>query len=146
MTFATKLHYNPGMKRKGPYRLTLARKSIVQILKKASRPVDAAYILDQLRGKGLKADRATVFRNLLFLTHKDTIRKIVLDERRACYELHALPHHHHVVCKKCKKIKSVDLCGIEIYIKRIERQMRFKIDSHMLEFFGYCNACVPKES
>ena len=50
-------------------------------------------------------------------------------------------HHHHVICRKCRKVTSLDQCLIESLEKGLQRQ-GFSQISHSLEFFALCEKCA----
>ena len=69
------------------------------------------------------------------------IRRISLGGKEDRFEMTAMPHHHHAVCRNCGDIKHVDL---EQYVKKMESQLarqQFKVKSHLVEFFGLCKEC-----
>jgi Fur family ferric uptake transcriptional regulator len=64
------------------------------------------------------------------------------DER--LYHLN-LRHHHHLICSKCKKIEVVYI-GNQISKQEAEIQAKtgFKVERHVLEFYGLCSDCLKK--
>src|SRR3989344_9487051 len=49
-------------------------------------------------------------------------------------------HHHHVVCDGCGSIEDVPF-DEDSMLRYIQKQTKFEIKSHLLEFFGLCTRC-----
>ena len=50
-------------------------------------------------------------------------------------------HHHHLRCSGCNTVLPVDASGVEAEIRRLAEQLKFRLDTHNLEFAGLCEAC-----
>lgn len=124
-----------------PLRRTKAREIILDIVKAAREPQDAAMIVHAVQAKDKKINRATVFRTLHTLTVSGIVEKVDFGERKARYEI-AGNHHHHLVCTKCHAIMGVDLCPADDLRERIHEQTGFHVISHRLEYFGLCKKCT----
>ena len=48
--------------------------------------------------------------------------------------------HHHIICRKCKKVESV--AGIPVESFNLSFMSDFKDITHRLEFFGTCPSCA----
>lgn len=124
---------------------TLARKAISDLLKKIKKPLDVGEIIEKLSKKGIKVDRATVFRNINLMSKKGLINKVEFNEGKFRYESSFLPHHHHLICTKCSMIKDIksDLLHKEIdkLSKNATNLYGFKMENHKVEFFGKCKKC-----
>ena len=83
-------------------------------------------------------DPGTLYRILEVFEKVSLVRKIDFREKSFFYEINNM-HHHHIVCKSCKDIEEIDICGIE---KIIPWSKKFSnIFEHSLEFFGICKTC-----
>jgi Fe2+ or Zn2+ uptake regulation protein len=124
-------------------RMTKTRIAMVKLLTKTSSPLSALELMDLLKAKGLAVNKTTVYRELDFLLDRSLIREIDLLEGLKRYELlDGNRHHHHIVCVSCKKIVCVDMDhDLDAIERRISRQHKFEITSHVLEFFGRCSGC-----
>jgi Fur family transcriptional regulator, ferric uptake regulator len=136
ITFLTQLR-NSGA------RMTKTRIAMVKILTKTPSPLSAIELIELLKAKGLAVNKTTVYRELDFLLERSLIREIDLLDGLKRYEvLDANRHHHHIVCVSCKKIICVDMDhDLDAIERRISRQHKFRITSHVLEFFGHCSGC-----
>ncbi|MEK9166808.1 MAG: Fur family transcriptional regulator [Patescibacteria group bacterium] len=124
------------LKAKG-FRITKARAAILDLLEKSNAPVSADEIV-----ASLGVNKSTVYRELDFLESQDLITDIRLDNAKNMYESKSKNHHHHLYCIKCKKIEEVDMDNdLDIFEKKLEKDTKFKIKKHSLEFFGTCLTC-----
>lgn len=129
--------------RKSGYKATGPRLAILEVFKKAKKPMSAQEVIDALpRG----ADQATVYRTLRSLNEKGILRQIDLRHNHAHYELANLAEHHHLVCLECGKIEIVHHCNMEETQARVLRSSKHfaEIRQHALEFYGICKSCAAK--
>jgi len=123
-------------------RITKLRKGLLSLLSHKHAVLSAPEIMKALAKKNLVVNKTTIYRELDFLLSHDVIREVDLLDGLKRYELKDSGHHHHIVCTSCRKIECVemhdDLCTLE---KKISARYKFKIESHVLEFFGICNLC-----
>lgn len=128
------------------FRQTASRKAVLEVIGKAKTPLDIAQILEELKRRKFRIDRATVFRIIKLFTTRGIINKLEFREGKARYELATLPHHHHAVCLDCglisdineKELAAVDMEALE---KQVSRKLSFKTSLHSLELFGLCQNC-----
>jgi Fur family ferric uptake transcriptional regulator len=77
------------------------------------------------------------------------ITKLDFYEKLYRYELSDIfaPHHHHLICKKCGSIENVfEQCLPQELEEKIRQNSGFKVESHVLEFYGVCRACAAPSS
>jgi len=127
---------------------TLARTAILDILRKAKKPIDIVEIIEKLKRKKIHVDRVTVFRNINMLVKKGLIDKVEFNEGKYRYESASLPHHHHLVCTKCGIINDIESISLHSEINKISKIVNkdfgFNIEEHKVEFFGKCKTCKSK--
>lgn len=127
-------------------RNTRARTLILEIFEKCHLPITAMEILEKLEAAGCKANKTTVYRQLESFTEKNLINEVHLGDGKTRYERVCEDHHHHhIVCRSCKAVDEIkvhdDVSELE---KRINKEKKFKVLSHSLEFFGICHNCLSK--
>jgi Fe2+ or Zn2+ uptake regulation protein len=128
------------LKSKG-FRLTRIRKAVIEELDLAKKPLTAAEIIILLEKHGLQPHKTSVYRELNFMLTEGLIIKITFGDKQDRFELSTLEHHHHAVCEKCGGVEDVDcLEGMRMIEKQLAAK-NFKINAHMLEFFGLCDTC-----
>jgi len=123
-------------------RITKLRKGLLTLLSPKHAVLSAPEIMKTLAKKNISVNKTTIYRELDFLLSHNIVREVDLLDGLKRYELKDSGHHHHIVCRACKKIECVemhdDLCALE---KKISSKYKFKIESHVLEFFGLCGQC-----
>lgn len=108
---------------------------IIRIMSRLSRPVDAMDLVDRI-----KVNKTTVYRQLDKLINKGLLIEVEFGDGKKRYELKSLGHHHHIVCKKCGSLKDIEI-DEEKLLSGVYGTSDFVVESHNLEFFGYCKKC-----
>jgi Fur family ferric uptake transcriptional regulator len=136
------------------YRLTTPREAILRVLSENKKHLSADEIFFLVREKYRGIGLATIYRTLDLLVQMGMVSKFDFGDGRARYELISKDetHHHHLICRKCGRVIDYsDFSKEEIkFIKELEKEVskqhNFKIDSHKLDFYGFCNKCKEKTS
>lgn len=128
-------------------RMTMGRTQLIEILSEADRPVGFGDLLEQIRNR-VSTDRATLYRNLLFLESIGMVRRVMFYDGGLRWEWQDIDnHHHHAVCVSCRRIEEIRFPeSMERTIESVGRKKKFRITSHSLELFGLCKACTCKNS
>jgi Fur family transcriptional regulator, ferric uptake regulator len=120
------------------YRLTAQRRQVLEAL--TGHPQSAIDIFHRAKRRNFKLDQATVYRNLDLFVRLGLVKKVMFNEKITLYELTNSAHHHHLVCQKCHSVSDVFLDEKKI-LNLVSHQSNFQIESHNLEFFGFCSSC-----
>ena len=136
-------HNHVSYKEKG-IKKTKQRNEIIEIIAHSDYPLSAEEIYLELNNRDVKANLSTVYRTIETLVSKAVLSKVSLEnEAKNRYELVAKDQHfHHLICLKCHKIISIEHCPLENYEQQISLKHKFKIISHTLDLYGYCNKCA----
>jgi len=98
---------------------------------------------------------ATVYRAVNLFVRSGILSKFEFGEGKARYEI--VPgsdepgHHHHLICKKCQKILNYEdfmeeeQKFVEMVQSGLEERYHFRIEDHIIQFYGYCEECLKKE-
>jgi len=125
--------------RKKGYRLTKQRKHILDTM--PSRPFSVTEAVAFLALRNVTIDKVTVYRSLDFFVNLGIASKTQFKDNVSKYELlREREHHHHVVCDGCGSIEDVPF-DEDSMLRYIQKQTKFEIKSHLLEFFGLCTRC-----
>jgi len=83
----------------------------------------------------------TIYRTLDILTKLKLICELHAGNSCRSYTISAPGHHHHLICSNCGKV--VDFTGYDLgeIQERLSKGTGFRIDGHLLEFIGLCQAC-----
>ncbi|MCS7250411.1 MAG: transcriptional repressor [candidate division WOR-3 bacterium] len=104
--------------------------------------VDKHLNVDELYEKlGKKVSRSTIYRTLKLLTKCGLAIEQKFEEKNRRYEPAHLSHHDHFICLKCGEIIEFNDKKIENTQNKIAQKYNFKIVSHKLEIYGYCEKC-----
>ncbi|NCO65351.1 MAG: hypothetical protein COW32_08235 [Candidatus Aquicultor secundus] len=123
------------------FRITTLRKAIIEELDVARKPLSAAEIAELLKRRNLEPHKTSVYRELGFMLEQGIINKLPFGEKQDRFEIAAMDHHHHAVCQSCGEVEDID-CTDDI--RRIEEMLGaqdFKVNYHLIEFFGLCKNC-----
>ena len=124
-------------------KITPARVAVLEVFIKHTEPVNAEFIIDQLKKKEM--NQVTVYRNLTSLLEARIIKQVDLRQNSTYYEL-ANNHHHHLVCTNCGTTEDFVVCGVEDITKKVlNNSSKFSaIQQHSLELFGICKGCAKR--
>ncbi len=156
LTNATLLHYTDfriGHMRDGlskillrlqkqGFRLTRARRAIIDLLIKKQTFLSLADLKKGLERKKVRADRTTLYREILFLKQQGMICEIPMGGGKKGYKICEDGHHHHLICIRCNKVEEIALKNtLAPQEKEIARLRGFMVLEHLLEFYGFCKDC-----
>lgn len=124
-------------------RMTRTRRAVLSVLESAKYPLSPAELHARLKKQNVAIDTVTVYRNLSALKAIGLVRQIKLhQEEQFRYEMReGREHHHHIRCKSCGKIEDLLLCPLKKLTSIIQRETRFLVGDHSLEFSGWCPKC-----
>ena len=124
-------------------RMTRTRQAVLAVLESTKYPLSPAELYARLKKRNVAIDPVTVYRNLSALKSIGLVRQIKLhQEEQFRYEMkEGREHHHHIRCKSCGKIEDLLLCPLKKLTSMIQRETRFLVGDHSLEFSGWCPKC-----
>lgn len=103
--------------------------------------VDEVY--DGVRKKLTRISKATVYKNLKFLTEKGLLEEVNV-KGVSRFEANFIPHHH-LICRECGKMEDFNSEKLLDYSMKIAEEIEgFTIVSTSTNFYGVCKKC--KES
>lgn len=123
------------------YRLTTARRAIIETLVQCEGHISADDLAQQVRDVAPQVGRMTVYRTLDLLCELGQIRPIYQGTGAAHYILMAGGHHHHLICNQCHAVIEFDECMAGELLERIGEKYNFDVQSHLLELHGLCANC-----
>lgn len=128
-------------------RMTPIRTELLKILSKSKQPQTSQELLQALKKKGLSANKTTIYRQVEVLQQYNVVQAVHFTDRSKRYELvHESGHHHHLVCLTCGNIQDIVFAtDLEQQEQQIRRENKFRVDHHLLEFFGTCASCQRRK-
>jgi len=131
--------------RRDRQRYTRGRRTIIEILGVAERPLTLPEILER---DGDLA-QSSVYRNLTVLERAGAVHRVVTSDEHARYELAEgfAEHHHHLICVACGSVEDfLTPPRIEQMLDRamteIGRETGFDPSHHRLDMVGICGDCA----
>lgn len=124
--------------------LTSNQKHVLRALKKASKPLSAYTILDQLRSKGFKAP-LQVYRALEALQNLNLVHRLEsLNAFVSCNHEHARASDiiAFAICQACGNVSELCDTAIAKPLNQAATQQNFIIKNTTIELDGLCNNCA----
>jgi len=129
------------------HKITKIRTLILSFLSTQDAPISADEVLLHMEKEHQDLNRipnkTTIYRELFFLLEHNFISEVEFGDGKKRYELVLnRPHHHHAICRECKRVEDIPLSSeFDSEKDALEEKTGFKIETHMLEFFGLCSNC-----
>lgn len=123
------------------YRLTEARRAVVEIMANSTQALTPIEIFDEARGAHPALGLVTVYRTLEALEEQSLIQRV--HQPQGCQAFITAPagHQHLLLCRKCGETALFEGDDLETLIKSIARKTGFEISEHWLQLFGLCPGC-----
>ena len=126
-------------------RYTRGRRSLVEVLAAAPRPLTAA----ELVAASASIPQSTLYRNLAVLGQAGVVHRVVGTDEFVRYELSEAvtgQHHHHLVCRRCGAVEDFAApSGLErsmsTLMHAVGADRGFRAEAHRLDVVGTCAAC-----
>ncbi len=100
----------------------------------------------RLREQGEAVGLATVYRTLQHLAEDGEVDVLRTADGEAVYRRCSTGHHHHLICRRCRRTVEVDSVAVERWAKTIAEDNGFADVEHVVEVFGTCADCARATS
>lgn len=128
--------------RQDGYRVTPQRQLVIDTICALGGHVTPEATYEQIQETAPTMSRATVYRNLHFLTERGVLTATQQGNGRLAYELAGQEsQHHHLACRSCGQNFEVDQAIVQPLYDRIQNKYDFEIDMNHITFFGICAGC-----
>ena len=127
------------------YKLTPQRQAVIQAIASSQDHLTPTAIYEKVHRGYPNIGFVTIYRTLDILAKLGLICELHAGGSCHSYTISAPGHHHHLICSKCGVV--VDFAGHDLspLEQRLSAETGFRIDSHLLEFAGLCQACQKKQ-
>jgi len=106
--------------------------------------VDELYL--QLRQKGVKVSKASIYRALPLFIDCGLIREVAFAEGHWHYEhIYGHTQHSHLRCLGCGELLEFEETTLSQLEELLAQKYRYRIKGHQLEVHGLCPACQRVE-
>jgi Fe2+ or Zn2+ uptake regulation protein len=123
------------------YRLTEARRAVVEVIHKSKYALTPIQVFDTARKKYTALGLVTVYRTLEKLEELALIQRV--HQPQGCQAFIAMGegHEHLLLCQNCGKVTFFRGDDLDALISTISEKTGYKIDEHWLQLFGLCQTC-----
>ena len=124
-------------------RATRQRAAVSALLDDVDDFHTAQQLHDLLRRRGDSVGLTTVYRALQFLADAGEVDVLRTGDGEAAYRrCRSAEHHHHLVCRTCRRTVEVAGPAVEQWADRVAAEHGFTDVSHTVEVFGTCASCA----
>lgn len=123
------------------YRLTEARRAVVEVIQKATRALTPVQVFDFARKKYAALGLVSVYRTLEKLEELHLIQRV--HQPQGCQAFIAAPHAHEhlLLCENCGQVTFFEGDDLNALIAAISEKTGYQIREHWLQLFGLCQNC-----
>lgn len=133
-----------GRLREDGQRYTACRRTLVEVLANADRPLTIAELLE----RDGRLAQSSAYRNLAVLEQAGVVDRLVTDEF-ARFELaeDLTGHHHHLICSSCGRVADFTISHalerqLEDAFAHLSAAHGFVVEHHRLDLVGRCAGCA----
>jgi Fur family ferric uptake transcriptional regulator len=127
--------------RKSGHKATQQRLLILTTLRHARGHVTASEIYERVRESHPYVDISTVYRTLGVLRDLRLVAETDMGTGEYAYEWIQPGRHHHLICRRCGRIMSIDHGHLEELGEELLREHSFQADLDHFAIFGLCPEC-----
>ncbi|NOY99968.1 MAG: transcriptional repressor [Chloroflexi bacterium] len=126
------------------YRLTGARRAVVQVVASSARALTPVEVYDAARTAYPALGLVTVYRTLEKLEELGLIQRVHQEQGCNAYLPHAQGHQHLLICQRCGRAVYFDGDDLTALFARVGDEHGFVVREHWLQLFGLCAKCQPE--
>ena len=123
-------------------RETRQRVAVSAALDEVDSFVSAQQLYSLMRASGDGVGLATVYRTLQQLADDGQLDVVRSTDNETMYRRCSSGHHHHLVCRYCRRTVEVDSVAVERWAARMGSDHGFIDVSHVVEVSGTCAECA----
>jgi Fur family ferric uptake transcriptional regulator len=127
-------------------RETRQRTAVAAALDEVDSFVSAQQLHLRLLAAGDEVGLATVYRTLQQLAEDGEVDVLRTSESESMYRRCSSGHHHHLICRLCRRTVEVDNTAVEQWAHRTAAENGFVDVTHVVEIFGLCASCAQNQS
>lgn len=131
-----------GVLRAAGQKVTPQRLMILSALRHAGGHVTAAQLLEAARKSYPYIDASTVYRTLSAARDLRLVSETNMGAGDTLYEWLGAHRHHHLICRRCGQVASLDEAHLNELAANLERETGFQADLDHIAIFGTCAACA----
>ena len=126
---------------KNGYRLTGARRAVVETVAGSRRALTPLEVYDAAREQYHALGLVTVYRTLEKLEELDLIQRVHQPAGCQAFVATGKGHQHLLLCERCGRVTFFEGDNLNSLIASISKKTGYRIDEHWLQLFGLCESC-----
>lgn len=133
--------------RRDGQRYTTSRRTLVELLEAADRPLTIPEMLARRDG----IPQSSAYRNLAVLERAGVVDRVLATDEFTRYELaeDLTEHHHHMICTECGAVSDFVMTPaaerrLDDAAGAIAETAGFRIAGHRFDLLGHCASCVER--
>jgi Fe2+ or Zn2+ uptake regulation protein len=126
---------------KNGYRLTEARRAVVEIVQSSRRALTPVEVFDMARKKYPALGLVSVYRTLEKLEQLHLIQRVHQPQGCQAFIAESDKHEHLLLCQNCGRVTFFEGDDLETLIRSISKKTGYQIREHWLQLFGLCQTC-----
>ena len=123
------------------YRLTEARRAVVDVIQKSTRALTPIEVFDMARKKYRALGLVSVYRTLEKLEELYIVQRVHQPQGCQAFITASRGHEHLMLCQNCGQVTFFEGDNLEALIKSISKKSGYQIREHWLQLFGLCQDC-----
>lgn len=123
------------------YRLTAARRTVVNLVAGASRALTPLEVFEKARKKNPALGLVSVYRTLEKLEELHLIQRVHQPGGCQAFIAASQGHEHLLLCKSCGEVAFFEGDDLDALIKTISKKTGYTVSEHWLQLFGLCATC-----
>ena len=123
------------------YRLTDARRAVVEIIAASQRALTPVEVYDAARDQYPALGLVTVYRTLEKLEELGLIQRVHQPQGCQAFITAGKGHQHLLLCSKCGRTTLFEGDDLDQFIKSVAHKTGYRITEHWLQLFGLCEDC-----
>lgn len=117
------------------FKMTEPRKLILNLFNESKQPMSAETIYEKL---DRKVFLSTIYRNIELFLNNQIISRLFIDNI-SYYYINKTDHKHFMICLTCHDMFEIPCSHLDE--KLIGTHKNFKVITHELNVYGYCEKC-----
>ena len=123
------------------YRLTGARRAVVEIVAESPRALPPLEVFDSARATHPDLGLVSVYRTLEKLEELHLIQRVHQPEGCQAFISASQGHQHLLLCQRCGTVTFFEGDDLENLFSAISSRTCYQIKEHWLQLFGLCEKC-----
>ncbi len=123
------------------YRLTKARRAVVQTVARSTRALTPVEVYDSARKHYRALGLVSVYRTLEKLEELHLVQRVHQPQGCQAFIAAGQGHQHLLLCQSCGRVTFFEGDDLKALIAAISNKTGYRIREHWLQLFGLCADC-----